>query len=117
MKMPTVQQIAIGAAVALGLYLVINKGQGGSAAKNLGFSIGGASADVVLGAVDGVAGGVVQGAGEWVGIPRTDTPDAQAKMRAAMDAGDSLAVSFYAPAATYLKWLWQGRPRYADFQQ
>lgn len=44
-----------------------------------------------------------------VGVPRTDTPEAQSRCQAALNAGDDWEASFYCPASTWLGGLFDGK--------
>lgn len=81
-------------AALLGLWWLGREGN----ARSAGQAAGGAAVDLAAGAFEGV----VYGAGDAVGLPRTD-PD---KCRAALDAGDLWAASFDCPAGDFLGGAW-----------
>lgn len=56
-------------------------------------------------AVDDVVSESVQSIGEVVGVPRTDTPDAERLCQEAIAKGDSWNASLYCPAPTYFKYM------------
>lgn len=68
--------------------------------KKAGSDLGGAVADFAVGAVDGVVGGVVIGAGELVGIPRTNTE----KCILAQKTANHLDASKYCNAVDFINW-------------
>lgn len=95
MKIPSILTTPVGL-IAVGLVaLMLVK-------KNFPGLLVGVAADAV-GAAGEVAGGVVVGIGELVGIPRTDETECEAAMRQ----GRTWDASFACPAGTYLKYLWK----------
>lgn len=89
---PTLYVIA-GGAVLAALAFVAWRGAGAT-----GQAIGGAAVDLA----DGVLGGVVQGAGQIVGIPPTNLTECE-KAKAE---GRTWDASFACPAADFLKYVW-----------
>lgn len=86
--------VAAGAVVLAVAYRVIAN-PGGTGAR-----IGSAAVDLV----DGVVGGVVNGAGELVGVPRTNETECERAMRE----GRTWDASFACPAKRFLSYLFGG---------
>lgn len=92
--------LALLAVVGLVVWSRIRPGAGGaSLALELGATVGQAAA----GAVSDVAGGVVQGVGQVVGIPRTD----EAECAKALREGRLWDASFACPAGDFLAGAWR----------
>lgn len=58
-------------------------------------------------AASNVASGVILGAGDVIGVPRTDTADSIARCQAAKESGDCVAAMTYCPTTDYLAWRWK----------
>lgn len=86
-----IQPVYLVAAGLVGVALLYVKTVG---AQQAGRQLGAAASDM--------AGGVLIGAGETVGVPATDG----AGCAAAKAAGDTWAASFACPAGEFLGWLW-----------
>lgn len=97
--MATVKPWVIASGVGVGLVLLLairNASQ--ATVGGVGQQIGGAAVD----AVAGVAGGVVLGIGDAVGLPRTDAE----KGRALFEQGQWFEASKYMPAGDFIGALW-----------
>lgn len=95
MQPKTVLYIALGGLGLLVLAGLVKKGGGtaGGAAAAAGEAVGQAAVNV--------AAGTVVGAGQAVGIPKTDNT----KCNAAIAAGNTMDASFYCPAGTFIRYL------------
>lgn len=94
--MPLRPAYLIAGAAVLGALVWAATRKGG--AQGLGESLGGAAVDLA----DGVVTGAVTGAGQLVGIPKTDqTACMQAKAE-----GRTWDASFACPAADFISYLW-----------
>lgn len=91
-SIPTVYVIAGGAVLAALAFVAVR------GAKETGQQIGGAVVDLA----DGVVGGVVQGAGQIVGIPPTN----QTECERAKAEGSTWRASFACPAGDFLSYWW-----------
>jgi hypothetical protein len=92
--------VALLAVVGLVVWSRIRPGAGGgSAALELGATVG----QAIAGAASDVAGGIVQGVGQAVGIPRTN----EAECAAALREGRMWDASFACPAADFLTGAWR----------
>ena len=91
MKPETVLYLALGAAGILLVASLVKKT--GGTASGVGEAAGQAAVNV--------AAGTVVGAGQALGIPKTDN----SKCSAAIAAGNTLDASFYCPASTFLRYV------------
>lgn len=91
--------IVLGAAVAGLLLIVLVKKKGAAAA--VGNDIGHAAADLAVGVVTGATEGVVYGAADAVGIPRTNMTECEK----AMAEGRTWDASFACPAGTFIDYV------------
>lgn len=85
----------LGSAAAVVLY-VIKKGGVKSAAEGVIAGVVGSAGDVIIGAGQGS----ILGAGDVLGLPRTNETQCQAAIRR----GDNLAASKYCSAGVFSKW-------------
>lgn len=85
----------VGAGLCL---LVLNQVLSGKLATNAAKSVARLPVDAFYGAADG-----------FLGVPDTRTADSVSKCEAARLAGDDFKASFYCPAATWVKGLFDGK--------